>query len=142
MRRLFFDSSVLFSAIYSTRGHARDLLNMAIRGQVTLVVSQLVLDETRRNLAEEETSLASLFDFFITRVAFDRVEPTRREVNAAAKHVAEKDRAIVAAARKAKPDLFVTVDKKHLLGRPALAKYVRAPIVTPIGAVAYLSRKN
>jgi predicted nucleic acid-binding protein len=49
--RLFIDSSVLFAAAYSNRGHAHDLVQMGIRGQVTLVMSRLVLEETRRNLA-------------------------------------------------------------------------------------------
>jgi predicted nucleic acid-binding protein len=36
--RIFIDSSVLFSAAYSGRGHSRDLLLMAIRGDLTLVI--------------------------------------------------------------------------------------------------------
>jgi len=41
MKRIFVDSSVLFSAGNSSKGHARDLVNMAIRGEVVLVVSTL-----------------------------------------------------------------------------------------------------
>lgn len=43
MMRIFLDSSVQFSAIYSSRGHSRDLLLMAAREEITLVISQLVL---------------------------------------------------------------------------------------------------
>ena len=52
MQRLFLDSSVLFAAAYPRTGHARDLVLMAVRGEITVVVSHLVLEETRRNLAE------------------------------------------------------------------------------------------
>jgi predicted nucleic acid-binding protein len=44
--------SVFFSAVYSAKGHSRDLLLMAAREEITLVVSQLVIDETRRNISE------------------------------------------------------------------------------------------
>jgi hypothetical protein len=57
---------------------------------------------------------------------------------AAAERVALKDAPIEAAACKAKVDLLVTLDKKHLLGKPALAKYVGAEIVAPKEAVKRL----
>jgi predicted nucleic acid-binding protein len=59
MKRLFIDSSVLFSAAYSPRGHARDLILMAARSELVLVISPLVLEETRRNLEESAPILAA-----------------------------------------------------------------------------------
>lgn len=41
MKRLFIDSSVLFSAAYSARGHACDLVVMAAREEVILGVISL-----------------------------------------------------------------------------------------------------
>ena len=41
------------------------------------------------------------------------------------------------AARRAKVDLLVTFDRKHLLGKPALAEYVGAEIVTPKHAMRH-----
>ena len=73
---------------------------------------------------------------------FEFVRPMKRDVLAATKHVALKDAPIVAAARKAKVDFLVTLDRKHLLGQPNLAKYVRAPIVTPKEVMEQLSSKN
>ena len=139
MSRVFLDSSVLFSAAYSRRGHAYDLLQMAIRDVITILTSQLVLDEIRRNLADHAPDKLPFLDLALEQIPFEFVRPTRREVLAAAQHVALKDAPIVAAARKAKVDFLVTHDKKHLLGRPALAAYVRAPIVTPKDAVAQLT---
>jgi len=51
--RVFLDSSVLFSAIFSTTGHARDLLYHAAEDVIKIVLSQDVLDETERNLQKK-----------------------------------------------------------------------------------------
>ncbi len=142
MKRIFVDSSVLFSAANSSKGHARDLVNRAIRGEVVLVVSTTVLEETRRNLAEYKSELVFVLNYIVRRIPFEVVEARKRQVITAARYVALKDAPIVAAARKAKVDYLVTLDKKHLLGRPGLAEYIRAEIVTPKEAVIHLTRLN
>jgi len=48
--RLFIDSSILMAGSLSATGFARDLLLMGARGEVTLIVSPFVLQETERNL--------------------------------------------------------------------------------------------
>ncbi|MDD2695891.1 MAG: hypothetical protein PHD58_08195, partial [Anaerolineales bacterium] len=65
-----------------------------------------------------------------------------REVLSAAKQVALKDAPIVAAAKKGEVDLLVTLDKKHLLEKPALAKFVGAEIVTPKEAIGLMKGLN
>ncbi len=140
MRRLFIDSSVLYSAAYSPHGHSRDLLHMGLRGEVQLVISQFVLIETRRNLESQARELALLFDFVAENTPFELVETTKRQVLAASRRVALKDAPIVAAAKKAKVDFLVTLDKKHLLGKPSLTKFVGARIVTPKEVVTALAR--
>ncbi|MGH2593252.1 MAG: PIN domain-containing protein [Anaerolineae bacterium] len=143
MKRVFLDSSVLFSALYSSRGFSRDLLLTAARGEIVLVMRQDVADETKRNLAEHAPDTTrALWDYFLSNLAVEYVTPTKREVRAAAKRVVAKDAPIVAAARKANVDFLVTLDKKHLLGKPELAKYVRTDIVTPKEAAARLTRVN
>ena len=137
MKRVFLDSGVLFSALYSSHGFSRDLLLAAARGELVLVMSQDVADETKRNLAEHAPDTTrTLWDYFLSNLAIEYVTPTKREARAAAKRVVAKDAPIVAAARKAKVDFLITLDKKHLLGKPGLAKYVRADIVTPKEVVA------
>jgi len=142
MKRLFLDASVLFAAAHSGRGHARDLLLMGIRQEVTLVVSTVVLTEARRNLNDTDPILALLFDRLVAETPFEVAKPTKRDVSAATKHVVVKDAPIVAAAKRAKVDLLVTFDRKHLLSKPEVAKYGRAVVVTPQEAVAYLQGKN
>ena len=53
MKRFFIDSSVLFSAAYSPRGNARNIILVAVRNELTAVISKLVIDETTRNMIEK-----------------------------------------------------------------------------------------
>jgi predicted nucleic acid-binding protein len=135
MMRIFLDSSVLFSAIYSSRGHSRDLLLMAAREEVTLVISQLVIEEVRRNLIEISPQLAYYLDNLIDAIPFEFVRPSKHNVVEASKYVELKDAAIIAAAKKAGVDLLVSLDKKHILGKPKLAEYTGCKIITPKEAI-------
>jgi predicted nucleic acid-binding protein len=48
----------------------------------------------------------------------------------------------LAAARKAKVDYLVTLDKKHLLDKPELAQYARTLIAAPQEVVQSLAPKK
>jgi predicted nucleic acid-binding protein len=142
--RLFLDASVFFSAVYSARGHARELVTLAAAEQpsVRLVFSQDVLDETRRNLAYSVPEKLPVLERFLAAVPFEIVSPARRSVVGAARRVAAKDAAIVAAARKARVDALVTFDAKHLLDNPVVTSYVWAPVVRPREAVGLLNTER
>ena len=135
MRRLFIDSSVLFSAAYSSRGHARDLIIMAARGEVILLVSPLVLEETRRNQEESAPETVELFDLLVQTIPFELVQPTREDVLEAARVVVFKDAPILAAAKSSQADMLVTLDRKHFLDKPMLVQDFGVQIATPKGAV-------
>ena len=135
MIRVFLDSSVLFSAAYSSRGHSRELLIMATREEITLVISHFVLAETKRNLSEISPEHTHFLDSIFETITFEFVRPSKQEIIVAAEHVVLKDAPIIAAARKAEIDFIVTLDKKHLLGKPEIADYLGAEILTPKEAV-------
>jgi uncharacterized protein len=142
MTRIFLDSSVLFSAAYSAKGHSRDLLIMAVRDEIVIVISQIVLQETRRSLSAYSLEAVYYFDRIIEAIPFEYIRPTKRELIAAAKHVVLKDAPIIAAAKKAKVDSLVTLDKKHLLGKPELVAFTNIPIITPHEAVENLLKRD
>lgn len=142
MIRVFFDSSVLFAAAYSSRGHSRDLLLMAGRRDIVAVASPVVLEETRRNIAESAPECLPVLERLLEQVAFELVRPSKREVLAAARQIALKDAPILAAARRARVHILVTLDRKHLLDKPALARYARTKILTPKDTVAALTGEN
>ena len=142
MIRAFIDSSVIFSASYSGHGYSRDIILLAIRGELQLVISKLVLAETALNLEKEGSYLVNLLGLIVENIPFEYVHPTKKEVLLASKYVLLKDAAIVAAAKKAKVDYLITLDKKHLLGKPNIARFIGADIVTPKEAVGRLKRGN
>jgi len=135
MIRFFMDSSVLFSAAYSSRGHSRALILMAVRSEIILAISQLVLIETRRNLAQSAPELIDFLDLIEANVPFEIIQTTTNEIRDAARLVALKDAPIVAAARKGHVKALVTLDKKHLLGKPEIADYIGTSVLTPKEAV-------
>jgi predicted nucleic acid-binding protein len=139
-RRIFLDSSVLYAAAFSATGPARGLILKGLQGSITLCISDLVLAETKRNLAKNAPAtlpyfhlLADIFSPFITN-------PTKQDVRKAAQIVHLKDAPIVAAAAKAKADYLATHDVKHLLNHAQVieAAYV-ITVLTPAELLSILT---
>ena len=128
---VFIDSSVLFSAVMSSTGSARDLIRLAIQGKVNLVASTYVLREVTENLSEKAPSVAPLLAQFLREIEWQMVEPSPEEVLAVAQYTALKDAPVVAAAVKAGCDYLVTYDHRHLLDVPEVAEKSGLTIVTP-----------
>jgi len=131
MIRAFVDSSVLFSACLSTRGASHEIIRESERGNVDLVISRLVLQEAKRNLAQKAPQAVPLFSQFLTAVSFELVRPTKQEVLQAAAYTKLKDAPIVAAAKKAQVDFLVSLDRRHLVGIQILQKSSGLTIVLP-----------
>ena len=132
MLRIFLDSSVLFSAAYSSTGSSRDLIREAIRGNLTLVVSPEVLAETKRNLEKKAPHVLDSYIALLSLLKPEIVEtPSKEEVWKAEEYVDPKDSFMIAAAKKAKPDYLVTWDREHLLKVPKVAKESGLTIITP-----------
>jgi predicted nucleic acid-binding protein len=51
-KSVFLDSSVLYAAAFSATGPARRLILKGFAGSITLAISDLVLEETKRNLTQ------------------------------------------------------------------------------------------
>ena len=82
---------MLYAAAFSATGPARRLILKGIEGSIALAISDLVLEETKRNLTKNAplalpyfTILADLFSPVITN-------PTKAEVRKAAQIVHLKD---------------------------------------------------
>jgi uncharacterized protein len=139
-RRIFLDSSVLYAVAFSGTGPARRLILKGLEGSVALAISDLVLEEIKRNLTKNVPSalpyftiLADLFSPFITN-------PTKAEALKAAQVVHLKDAPIVAAAAKAKADYLATHDVKHLLNHAqAIADAYGITVLAPAELVSILT---
>jgi predicted nucleic acid-binding protein len=132
--RIFIDSSVLFSAAYSAKGYSRDLILMRLSGQIRIVLSNYVLEETRRNLAQLKRPPMDEFEDFLVNAGLEIIEINRRAVLDAGKLIILKDAPIIAAAKIAKVDMLVSLDKRHILDHPELETYIQAFIMTPAQA--------
>ena len=131
MQRVFIDSSVLFAAAYSANGHSRDLLNLGAAKKIKIVISGLVIRETKRNIEEFDPEKLSTLTRILESIDAEIIEVKANQVKDAAKYIAYKDAPILAAAKAARVDIVVTLDKKHFLNHPELSKYAGMPIVTP-----------
>jgi predicted nucleic acid-binding protein len=114
-RSVFLDSSVLYAAAFSDTGPARWLLMKGFAGHITLCISDLVLEETKRNLAKNAPLALPYFTIIADLLAASVTRPTKAEVLRAAQIVHFKDAAIVAAAAKGKAEYLATHDVKHLV---------------------------
>jgi AbrB family looped-hinge helix DNA binding protein len=81
-------------------------------------------------LASAPEGLAA-WERLLDSLSFDIVCPSRAEVLEAAKYTALKDAPILATARAGDVDILVTLDQKHLLGKPNLEAYAHTLIRTP-----------
>jgi putative PIN family toxin of toxin-antitoxin system len=143
MITVFIDSSVLFAASLSTTGASAEIIRQGLRGEIAITVSDVVLEETRRNLSQlprrSDEALAQL-ERFLTVTAFTQVEATKKQIERAAKYTVAKDAPIIAAAKKGKADYLVSLDRRHLVGVPEVAKRSRLRIVLPEELVKQLRK--
>ena len=132
MTRAFIDASVLFAATYSPTGAARDLINLGLEQQVTLVISPHVTGEVERNLTKKYPERLTTFQLMLANTNFEEVpKPTRAEVLAVASYTVLKDAPVVAAAINGNCTHLVTYDRKHLLDPPEVSEKSGLRIITP-----------
>jgi predicted nucleic acid-binding protein len=139
-RSVFLDSSVLYAAAFSATGPARRLILKGFQGSVTLCISDLVIEETKRNLAKNAPLALPYFSIIADLLAPSVTRPTKAEVLQAAQIIHRKDAAIVAAAAKAKADYLATHDVKHLLTHAqAIDKAYGISALTPAELLSVLT---
>ena len=138
MIRVFLDASVLFAAAYSATGASREIIRRAIRGELRLVASELVLEEARRNLGAKAPKALPPFETLLALVPFEIVRPTGAEVLSAMEYVAAKDAPIVAAAKKAQVDYLLSLDRRHLVEVEEVARGSGLRILLPSSCLAEL----
>lgn len=131
MIRAFIDANVLFAASYSSTGASREIIRFALRKQVRLVISKDVMEEAERNLTAKHPEALVVFHRILDSLPFQIVTPTPEEVQQAGSYTATKDAPIVAAAKRAGADKLVSLDRRHLVDVPEVAKRSGLKIVLP-----------
>jgi predicted nucleic acid-binding protein len=139
-RRIFLDSSVLYAAVFSASGPARRLILKGMEGSIALSLSDLVLEETKRNLTKNAPSALPSFAILADLFSPVIIQPTKGQVLKAAQIVHYKDAPIVAAAVKANADYLATHDVKHLLSHAkAIADAYVITVLTPADLLSVLA---
>jgi predicted nucleic acid-binding protein len=120
--RIFIDASVLFAAALSDTGFARDLILAGSRGELSLVLSAFVIEETRRNLGAKAPRALPFLETFLALDLMQVVDPPAVLVQQVGADIALKDAPIVAGAVHAAVEFLATYDRKHLLAQAALIR--------------------
>jgi predicted nucleic acid-binding protein len=129
--RVFFDTNVLFSGVYSESGTPKQLLDAAGLGQFQAVVSRTVLEELVRNLRKKAPGALPRLEKVFRRVSFDIVsDPPREEVERWSSADFGSDSRVVAAAVLAEVDYFCTGDRR-LLEKASLMERAGLRVVAP-----------
>ena len=134
-KSVFLDSSVLYAAAFSATGPARRLIMKGLQGSIALCISDLVLEETKRNLSKTAPAALPYFSLFADLLSQQATHPTKAEVLRAAKIVHLKDAAIVAAAAKVKAEYLAPHDVKHLLNHAKAIEQAYIPYLAAGTAV-------
>ena len=139
-KRVFLDSSVLYAAAFSPTGPARRLLLKGLQERVTLCISDLVLEETKRNLAKNAPPALPYFTILADLLSPVSTNPTKADILRAAQIVHLKDAPIVAGAAKAKADYLATHDVKHLVAEAqAIERAYGIAVLSPVALLRILT---
>ena len=128
--RVFLDTNVIFSGLYSPHGAPSRLLEAANKETIEVVVSQDVLRELTRNIRDKAPHVLTRLNEFLVGTPLDVVpNPPDVEILRWRRAGLESDAAIAAAVAHSDVDYFCTGDKR-LIAR-LRGESLAALIVTP-----------
>jgi putative PIN family toxin of toxin-antitoxin system len=129
--RVFLDTNVIFSGLYSSQRAPGAILEYFIEGRISVVVSQQVLEELIHTIKEKiPKALPALKRFLINAPPEVGADPSPEAIQRWAKKIHPADAAILAAAIEVKPDYFITGDH-HFLENPDIIEKSGLNIVSP-----------
>jgi putative PIN family toxin of toxin-antitoxin system len=138
--RVFLDSNVVFSGLYSAEGAPGIILERFVKGSIRVVVSQQVLEEVVRTVkAKLPSALPALRRLLVSTPPEVVADPQRRELERWMNKLPLGDAVILAAAIGAQPDYFITGDR-HFTESPGVAEEAGLRIVTPAQFLGLLER--
>jgi len=132
MIKVFFDASVIFSAIYSTKGGSHKLTSLIKQSKIIGITSQTVVKELEDNLKKiGDYNKRKLHQFIIESGILVREEIKRDEITPFFNKVEEKDAHVVAGAINSHCQYLVTLDKRHLNNKKIKENFPKIKIVSP-----------
>ena len=138
--RVFLDSNVIFSGLYSPEGAPGIILEHFVKGSISVVVSQQVLEEVIRTVKEKlPDSLPALSRLLVNSPPEVAGDPKLPDTKLWTKKLHPGDAAILAAAINAQPDYFITGDR-HFVENLDIVKETGLAIVTPAEFLIIMNR--
>ncbi len=138
--RVFLDSNVIFSGLYSPEGAPGIILEHFLKGSISVVVSQQVLEEVIRTVKEKlPDSLPALRRLLVNTIPEVAADPELPDIKRWTKKLHLGDAAILAAAIAAQPDYFITGDR-HFIENLDIAKEMGLNIVIPAQFLKIMDR--
>jgi predicted nucleic acid-binding protein len=134
--RIFLDSNVIISGIYSKAGPPGKILDLHTAGRIQIVVCKFVLEEVIRNIrVKRSKDIPALYAFFSNAPPSIAVDPGINEILLWAKYLSQEDAIILAAAIRARVDCFITGDR-HFHSAALQSQKMNLKILTPAEFVA------
>jgi len=131
-KRIFLDACVLVSAANSPEGGSARILQIAAEGKVKLLATRRVMHESKDNIID--LLGRPLWSRFVRTIGPLRLSladsPTKAEKAEWSKVTHEKDAHVLAGAIKAKADILISLDRRHIL-KPSVQEAFPIPIMSP-----------
>lgn len=141
MPKVFFDTSVLFSAIYSQTGGSYQVCQLVKNEKLKGFTTQTVIKELQDNISKFSPKTKITPEKFILENKFVvRSEITEREIRPYIKIVVDKDAHVLAGTTLCKCDYLLTLDKKHLNNENVKEKFTEAIITSPKEFLEYFNK--
>jgi putative PIN family toxin of toxin-antitoxin system len=138
--RVFLDSNVIISGIYSPDGPPAKILSLHANSNLTIIVCQLIVEEIIRTIREKKPDALPALQLFLTSTPPLIVKnPPLKEVQRWTGLLHFEDAVIFAAAISAEADYFVTGDR-HFHSQPSLAEKSGLQTVTPAQLVRIIRK--
>lgn len=113
--RIFFDASVIISAILSPTGGSAKFINLAQNKRIVAITSQTVIDEVTDHKDKINKSTEEIFSYIKDSRMIVRERVTQAEIKTVSSVIDSTDAHLLVGARGAKCHYLLTLDKKHLL---------------------------
>jgi len=128
-RRVFLDSSVLFTAVNSPSGGSAKLFTLK---EYELVTSPTVLTEVERNVEKKLLSYhIERFLILVQKITILTQKPKLDLIKKAHKVIVSKDAVILSEAKQSKVPYIATLDRKHFF-TDSVKRFLRSQtVVTP-----------
>lgn len=129
MKRIFLDSSVLFTAVNSPTGGSAKLFTLPT---IQCIVSSVVLAEVERNVRRKlEIYHLERFFLLVEHLILVDHRPEDNLIGQARRVIHPKDAVILSEAKITRCDMLVSLDRKHFFTREVRAFLKPKRVMTP-----------